>query len=152
MFAPIGGEEAIGTPFIHADEAEASGGLLMFSEMLDMSKAVETVPDSLLPGGHFDCSVDTYQRPQRWEQGQGHNKIEIRGTPEGVVGSPTKGTAKKAKRPVAAFLKYLTLVHDEILEAFPAGTQPKVEDVTVRRRKRNGAISQGAHEPGLEVS
>ena len=48
---------------------------------------------------------------------------------------PSKGRAQKAKRPVATILKYLTLVHDEILETFPAGTQPRVEDVTVRDPK-----------------
>ena len=97
FWAPIGGDEALGTPFIHADEAEASGALLMFKDMVDMSKAVDTVPDALLPGGHFDCSVDTFQRPHRWEQGQGHNRIEIKGTPEGVVGSPTHATAEKRR-------------------------------------------------------
>jgi creatinine amidohydrolase len=33
---------------------------------------------------------------------------------------------------VAAILKYLTLVNDQILEVFPAGTVPPVEEVTLR--------------------
>jgi creatinine amidohydrolase len=49
-----------------------------------------------------------------------------------VVGKATRGTAEKAKRPVAAILKYLTLLNDQTLEAFPAGTVPPVEMVTLR--------------------
>jgi creatinine amidohydrolase len=49
-----------------------------------------------------------------------------------VVGKATHGTAEKAKRPVAAILRYLTLLNDQILEAFPAGTVPPVEEVTLR--------------------
>ncbi|MBW2327878.1 MAG: creatininase family protein, partial [Deltaproteobacteria bacterium] len=66
--------------------------------------------------------VDPYSRPSRWSEGEGHFAIEIAATPEGVVGKATHGTAEKAKRPVAAILKY----------AFPAGTVPPVEEVTLR--------------------
>jgi creatinine amidohydrolase len=48
------------------------------------------------------------------------------------VGSAKKASAEKAKRPVAAILRYLTLLHDQILEAFPAGTVPPVEEITLR--------------------
>ena len=53
--------------------------------------------------------------------GRGHSAIERAAVPEGVVGKPTRATAQKAKRPIAAILKYLTLVHDEILENYPSG-------------------------------
>jgi creatinine amidohydrolase len=36
---------------------------------------------------------------------------------------------------MAAILKYLTLWHDEVLKAFPAGTVPPVEEVTLRSTK-----------------
>ena len=58
--------------------------------------------------------------------------IEMAATPEGVVGKPTLATAEKAKRPIAAILSYLTLTIDQILETFPAGTVPPVEEVTLR--------------------
>ncbi|HBU12809.1 MAG TPA: hypothetical protein DEB31_08845 [Clostridiales bacterium] len=67
-----------------------------------------------------------------WSEAQGHNVIERIGTPEGTCGYPSRGTADKAKRPVAAILKYLTLMVDEILEAFPPGTVPPVEKVSFR--------------------
>ena len=48
------------------------------------------------------------------------------------MGRPTLGHARKAKRPLAAILRYLTLLCDEILEAFPPGHLPPVEQVTLR--------------------
>ena len=123
------------TNFVHADESETSLGLLLFPEMVHMDQAVDTEGKSYLPDGHFDKSVDPFGRPSRWSEGEGHFPIEISGTPEGVVGKATHATAYKAKRPVAAILRYLTLLNDQILEAFPAGTLPPVEEVTLRTAK-----------------
>ena len=88
--------------------------------------------EAFLPEGHFDLSVDPYRRPHRWSEGEGHFAIERFATPEGVVGKPSRATAEKAKRPIAAILKYLTLLHDHILDAFPAGTLPPVEKISLR--------------------
>ena len=121
--------------FCHADEAETSLGLLLFPEMVDMEKAVDTQQEALLPSGHMDTSVDSYGRCSRWSEAEGHIGIELASTPEGVVGLATHATAEKAKRPVAAILKYLTLLHDQILEAWPAGTVPPIEKVTLRKAK-----------------
>jgi creatinine amidohydrolase len=103
------------TTFVHADESETSIGLMFHPEMVDMKYA-----------------VDTEGKNYRWSEGEGHFAIEIAATPEGVVGKATHGTAEKAKRPVAAILKYLTLLNDQILEVFPAGTVPPVEEITLR--------------------
>jgi creatinine amidohydrolase/Fe(II)-dependent formamide hydrolase-like protein len=120
------------TNFVHADESETSLGLLLHPEMVDMDYAVDTEGKSYLPDGHFDKSVDPFGRPSRWSEGEGHFAIEIAATPEGVVGKATHGSAEKAKRPVAAILRYLTLLNDQILEAFPPGEVPPVEEVTLR--------------------
>jgi creatinine amidohydrolase len=120
------------TNFVHADESETSLGLLLFHEMVNMKYAVDTEGKTYLPDGHFDKSVDPFSRPSRWSEGEGHFAIEIKATPEGVVGKATHGDARKAKRPLAAILHYLTLINDEILAAFPAGTVPPVEEVTLR--------------------
>jgi creatinine amidohydrolase/Fe(II)-dependent formamide hydrolase-like protein len=120
------------TNFVHADESETSLGLLFHPEMVDMRYAVDTEGKSYLPEGHFDKSVDPFGRPSRWSEGEGHFAIEIAATPEGVVGKATHGSAEKAKRPVAAILRYLTLLNDQILEAFPPGSVPPVEEVTLR--------------------
>lgn len=120
------------TNFVHADESETSLGLLLHPDMVDMSRAVDTEGKGYLPDGHFDKSVDPFSRPSRWSEGEGQSAIEIAGTPEGVVGKARSGSAYKAKRPVAAILRYLTLLNDQILEAFPAGKLPPTEEVTLR--------------------
>ena len=127
---PKGGK--MDTNFVHADESETSLGLLLHPDMVDMKYAVDTEGIGYLPDGHFDKSVDPFSRPSRWSEGEGHFAIELPATPESVVGKATRGTAEKAKRPVAAILKYLTLLNDQTLEAFPAGTVPPVEMVTLR--------------------
>lgn len=120
------------TNFVHADESETSLGLYLFPDMVKMEYAVDTEGVSFLPDGHLDKSVDPFRRPCKWSEGEGQAAIEIAGTPEGVVGRPTLSDAEKAKRPLAAILRYLTLLIDEILEAFPSGTVPPTEMVTLR--------------------
>jgi len=120
------------TNFVHADESETSLSLYLHADMTNMEYAVDTEGKAYLPEGHFDKSVDPFGRPSRWSEGEGHFAIELAATPEGVVGKSTHGDARKAKRPLAAILRYLTLINDEILEAFPAGSVPPVEEVTLR--------------------
>ncbi len=123
------------TNFVHADESETSLSLLLHPEMVDMNYAVDTEGKNYLPEGHFDKSVDPYGRPSRWSEGEGHFAIEISATPKGWSAKPKSGTAQKGKRPMAAILKYLTLWHDDVLAAFPAGKVPPVEEVTLRTAK-----------------
>jgi creatinine amidohydrolase/Fe(II)-dependent formamide hydrolase-like protein len=132
FFMPVERDDSLKTNFIHADESETSVALLMFREMVDMSVVKDAEGESYLPEGHFDTSVDPFRRPHRWSEGEGHFAIERFATPEGVVGKPSLASARKAKRPIAAILKYLTLLNDQILEAFPAGTVPPVDKVTLR--------------------
>ena len=125
-------KNSLETHFVHADEAETAVALLMFKDMVNMDYVQDKLGESLLPDGHIDKSVDPYRRPCRWSEGEGHAAIERSATPEGIVGVPSQATAQKAKRPIVAILKYLTLLHDQILEAFPAGTVPPVEKVSLR--------------------
>lgn len=149
FFGPSGKEDAMETEFIHADEAETSIALLLFPEgMVDMSLAQDTEGESYLPEGHFDKAVDPFRRPHRWSEGEGHFAIELRATPEGVVGKSSLATARKAKRPIAAILRYLTLVHDQILEAFPPGTIPPVEKVTLRSAEEMEPYLKEPQTPG----
>jgi len=121
--------------FVHADEAETSVMLLLAPEYVEMHYAEETKVEGFLPDGHFDKAVDPFARPSKWSEGQGHFPIELASVPEGVVGRPTIGDAPKARRTIAAILSYLTLVHDEILQAFPPGKLPPVEKTTMRNEK-----------------
>jgi creatinine amidohydrolase len=132
FFIPNNKPDSLDTTFIHADECETSVALLLFKEMIDMSAAVDKWGESLLPDGHFDKSIEPLRRPHRWSEGEGQMAIEMSATREGVVGTPTISDARKAKRPIVAILKYLTLVNDQILEAYPPGTVPPAEKTTLR--------------------
>jgi 3-dehydro-scyllo-inosose hydrolase len=132
FFIPVDRPNSMETNFIHADESETAVALLMFADMIDMSVVQDAQGEQFLPEGHFDLSVDPFRRPHRWSEGEGHFAIERFATPQGVVGKPSLATAQKAKRPIAAILRYLTLLHDQILDAFPSGKVPPVEKVTLR--------------------
>jgi 3-dehydro-scyllo-inosose hydrolase len=134
--------------FVHACEAETSFGLYLFPDMVDMDYAVNTEGKSYLPEGHFDKSVEPYRRPSRFSEGEGHFAIELSATPEGVVGLAAEGTAEKAKRPLAAILQYLTLLHDDIRQAFPPGTVPPVEEVTLRQQSDMEPFLREPQSPG----
>ena len=149
FFFPVSRPDSLETHFIHADESETSVGLLLFPEgMIDMSLAQKTEPKSFLPMGHFDTSVDAHRRPHRWSEGEGHFPIEIAGTPEGVVGDPTRSSARKAKRPIAAILRYMTMAVDQILDTFPPGTVPPVEQVTLRSKEEMEPYLREPGSPG----
>ena len=124
--------------FVHADEAETSVMLLLEPDYVEMNYAEETVVEGYLADGHFDKAVDPFARPSKWSEGQGHFPTEMGSIPEGVVGRPTIGTAQKARKTIAAILSYLTLVHDEIFEAFPSGKIPPIEKTTMRTEKEMG--------------
>lgn len=135
FFIPVDRKDSLDTTFIHADESETAVGLLMFNSMIDMDKAEDTWGIDYLKEGHFDTSVDPWGRPHRWSEGSGHFAVEQKATPSGVIGAPSKATAQKAKRPIAAILEYLNLVVDHILDAFPPGEVPPVEMTTLRSEK-----------------
>ncbi|MDR1316662.1 MAG: creatininase family protein [Spirochaetales bacterium] len=132
FWTPVGRDNWVETPFLHADESETSTGLLLFPDMMDMSYAVDSWGVNYLPDEHFDMPIDCYRRPNRFSEGEGQSAIEIKGTPKGVVGAPTKAKKEKARRPVSFFMKYLTLVHDQILEKYPAGKLPPSDMLTMR--------------------
>ncbi len=149
FFFPAGRADSLDTHFIHADESETAVALLMFPEgMVDMTLTEEAEGRALLPGGHFDTAVDAHRRPHKWSEGEGQMAIEIAATPEGVVGKPTLATARKAKRPIAAILSYLTLTTDQILETFPPGTVPPVEEVTLRTSEEMEPFLKEPGSPG----
>jgi creatinine amidohydrolase len=119
-------------PFTHAGESETSLGLLMFPDMVDMDYAEDGTPKSLFKKGWFDNSITDYGRPHQWYEGEGHSAWEISATRNGVVGLQKLSEAKKAKRPVTAMCKLMVELVDNILELYPAGKVPPVEETTLR--------------------
>ncbi len=148
FFYPAGRPDSLETHFIHADEAETSVALLLFPQMVDMAVVEDAAGEAFLPEGHFDSAVDPFRRPHRWSEGQGHFALERAATPQGVVGQPSKASAAKAKRPIAAILRYLTLLHDQILEAFPPGVLPPTEKVSLRDPAELAPFLQEPLSPG----
>lgn len=119
------------TDFIHADEAETSLALLLAPETVDMDRAVDTEPRGYLPDVHFNKSAAQRARPNLWWSVRNNTPLEMIATPEGVVGKATLASAGKAKPAVVGALRYLMLLIDELLEAFPPGTVPPIEEVTL---------------------
>jgi creatinine amidohydrolase len=137
--------------FIHADEVETSLMLLLAPEMIDMSYAADTKPRAYLPEGHFNKSANQLPcRPNLWYSVRNNTPLEIVATPEGVIGSATKASAIKAKRPVAAALQYLTLLIAHILEAFPPGQLPPVNEVTLFDPSEIEGYLKKSGEPGYK--
>lgn len=136
FFYPLGDErpDFISTPFVHADEAETSVALLMFKDMVDMSCVVDAQAKNFgyLNSGFYDGSVDSFHRPQKWSEVEGNNVIERFGTPEGVVGYPSRGDAYKAKRAIAAICEYLNAMVEDILDVYPAGQVPDPRKFSLR--------------------
>ena len=125
--------------------------LLLAPEMMDMSRAVDTKARGYLPDGHFNKSANSLiHRPNLWYSVRGNVPLECIATPEGVVGSPTKASADKAKRPVVAGLRYLTLLIDHILQVFPPGSLPPVEEVTLYAKEEVEGYLKKPGEPGYK--
>jgi creatinine amidohydrolase len=134
--------------FVHADEAETSLALLLAPETVDMAKAVDTAPHSYLPDGHFNKSASQRSRPNLWWAVRNNTPLEMVATPVGVVGRATLASAEKAKRAVAGASRYLMLLIDEILEVFPPGSPPPIEDVTLFDRSEIEGYLKRPDEPG----
>lgn len=136
FFYPLGDErpDFVTTPFVHADESETSVALLMFKDMIDMESVQDADAKSLgyLDDGYYDGSVDSFHRPNKWSEAEGHRVIERFGTPEGVVGKPSRANPRKVKRAIAAICEYLTMMCEDILEKYPAGTVPDPKKFSLR--------------------
>ncbi len=122
------------TEFIHADEVETSWSMVLFPEMIKQEDAVDTTPRSFLknPSKWVDKAGNLQQKGVKWYGHVGLGPIEISAYPEGVVGKATLADPEKAKPGVEAFLDWLEEFINEIMEVFPPGKLPPVEEITER--------------------
>jgi creatinine amidohydrolase/Fe(II)-dependent formamide hydrolase-like protein len=134
--------------FVHADEAETSIALALAPETVDMSRAVDTTPVGYLPDGHFNKSASQRARPNLWWSVRNNTPLEVRATPVGVVGRATLADGAKAKRAIAAAVSYLTLLVEQILETFPPGESPPIEEVTLFDREEVEGYLKSPGDPG----
>ena len=131
------------TPFIHADECETSFSLALFPEMIKMEYAVDTTPRGYLPEKHIDKAGCVYQRPLRWYDHVGGGPIEVFAYPAGCVGRATLAKAEKAKEGLEHLLDYMVELVNDIMERFPPGKLPPIEEITQRPREEIEAVLKG---------
>ena len=65
-----------------------------------------------------------------------------------VAEDDKKGKPKKAKRPIAAILSYLTLCVDQIMDAYPSGKLPPIDQITLRDPKDLEPFLKEPYAPG----
>lgn len=138
------------TDFVHSDEVETSIALLLCPEMLRMEWATDTTSKDYLPDGHFEKSAENLGRPNSWQARVGVVPQEVVQTPVGVVGKATLGEARKAKKAVACILRYLSLLNDQILEAFPPGKLSPINETTLFSKEEVEGYSKDPSELGYK--
>ena len=136
------------TPFIHADEVETSWSLALFPELIKMEDQVDNTPRGYLPEGHIDKAGNLLHRPIAWYGQVGCGPIEVAAYPEGVVGNPTLADAEKAREGVEALLDYMVKLVEDIMERFPPGVLPPVEEITQRPPEQIEAVTKHPFEKG----
>jgi len=115
-----------------------------------MEDAVDTKPYGLVKndGIHVDKAGNLLRRPIAWYGQVGMRPIETAATPEGVVGKATLARAEKAKPGVEALLDYMERLISDIMETYPAGVLPPVDQVTQRTKEELEAILKPPLSPG----
>jgi creatinine amidohydrolase/Fe(II)-dependent formamide hydrolase-like protein len=134
------------TNFIHADEVETSWSLTLFPELMDMSQVVDTEPTSFLGdkmGKHVDKAGNLLHRPVNWYGQVGLGPIEVAAYKPGVVGKASLADVEKARPGVAALLDYIVELVDDIMERFPPGVLPPIDQITQRSRDEIEAAIKG---------
>jgi creatinine amidohydrolase/Fe(II)-dependent formamide hydrolase-like protein len=130
-------------PFQHACEAEQSIAMTLFPELCQPENAEDTTVKGYLPAGHIDRGGDIYGNPIPGHCHVGGGGIECVMFPQGVLGKATKADPEKAIPSVEKFMDYMVQLHDDILERFPAGKLPPIEQMTQRDPKLMEDILKG---------
>lgn len=137
-------------PFQHACEAEQSLSLALFPELCQQDKAENTDVKGFLPAGHVDRGGDIYGCPIPGHCQVGNCGIECVTFPEGVLGHAKDADPAKAVPSIEKVCDYLVKLHDDILEAFPAGKLPPAELMSQRdpeeiEKLLKGPLNGGKH-------
>lgn len=103
--------------------------------MLQKTTIVDLLCDVMMElwdDGFYDGSVDSFRRPNRWQEAEGHRVIERFGTSGGVVGKPSRDDPRRAKRAIVAICEHLNCMVEDILSAYPAETVPDPTKFSLR--------------------
>jgi len=116
------------TPFRHADEAEASYAMALFPELNHKEWMEDTKnwpTKHVCAPGEIDLGGDVYQWPLPGHCTCGLGPLEVKQYPEGCVGYPKSlADPAKAQEGLEVLLDFICHLHDEMLEAYPAGELP----------------------------
>ena len=139
------------TNFIHADEVETSWSLALFPELMQQEDAVDTTPVNFLGSkynNHVDKAGNLLHKPIAWYGQVGLGPIEVAAYKPGVVGKATLASADKAREGVAALLDYMVTLVNDIMERFPAGQLPPMDEISIRPKEQLEAVCKKPFEEG----
>ena len=119
------------TPLVHGCEVETSFCKALLPEMIKEEDLIDVeVKPKYIRGEHFNGPGEPTGNPIRYWAHVGCLGSEIAIYPEGSLGASTQSSAQKARPGVEAVLNYLEKLINDILEAFPPGKLPPVEEFT----------------------
>ncbi|MDJ0923550.1 MAG: 3-dehydro-scyllo-inosose hydrolase [Acidimicrobiia bacterium] len=139
------------TPFIHGDECEASFSMALFPEFIQPEFFESSYAEPLIPPGHINKSgsaLPLEEAPLPFWQQVGGSALEVVVTPEGTVGDATLADPEKARGGVNAILDYLERLVNDIMEKYPAGTLPPIDQLSMRPKEEIEAVIKGPFEEG----
>lgn len=139
------------TPFIHADECETSYSQALFPEMIDMEHAEKSEPKDIFPEGHIGKSGGAYDNPIPFWHQVGGSSLEVQSNPEGVVGDATLADPEKAEPGLNEIMDYIEKLINDIMEMYPAGELPPIEDMTMRDKEEIEEVLKGPKEGGKHI-
>jgi creatinine amidohydrolase len=122
------------TPLVHACEVEASYLMAVAPEMVQHQDLIDVpLHRSYIGEGHLTGPGEPDPYPIRYWAHEGlARNFEVQMYPQGSLGPSTRARAEKAIPGVEAVLDYLERLVKDILEAFPPGKLPPVEEFTQR--------------------
>jgi creatinine amidohydrolase len=138
------------TPLLHACEVEASYTMALCPEMVQREHLADVpLHEPYLKGPHVDNASETYGYPIKWWAQEGvKTGVEVQLYPKGSLGPSTRADPAKAQAGVEAVLDYLESLVDDILERFPPGQLPPLEDFTARSGPEFEAVLKQPFEDG----
>jgi len=138
------------TPLYHACEVECSYLMAVAPEMVKEENLidVEITGSYIDPAAHLAGPGDQDPPPLRYWMHEGLvRNYEALMYPEGNLGPSTRASAEKAIPGVESVLDYLEKLVNDIMEAFPPGELPPLDEFTQRRGE---AIEAVMKEPGAK--
>jgi 3-dehydro-scyllo-inosose hydrolase len=141
-----------GGPFdnglVHACEVEASYCKALFPDMVKDKDLIDVdIKAKYIKGDHFNGPGEPDTSPIRYWAHVGAIGSEVCIYPEGSLGYSTRSSAQKALPGVEAVLNYLEKLVNDIMEAFPPGKLPPVEEFTQKSSEEFKAVLKNPDDP-----